>query len=54
MGGGCGRNVRDRTEKRTIAVALQRLDRLIGERLSLLLERLEARFVVGEAELQTQ
>ena len=53
----CGierRNIRHRSEKRTIAIALQRLDRLIRKRLPLLLERLEPRFVVGEAELQAQ
>jgi hypothetical protein len=53
---GCrlGEDVRHSAEQRAIAVALERLDRLVGQRLPALLERLEAGFVVGEAKFETE
>lgn len=47
-------DVRHSTEKRAIAIALERLNCHIWQRLPLLLERLEASFVVREVELQAK
>ncbi|KAJ8105582.1 hypothetical protein OPT61_g10086 [Boeremia exigua] len=52
LGGHAGR--RDGAEQSTVAVRLERRDRVLGQRHALLLERVPAGLVVREAELQAE